>query len=220
MTYQIIRKIITIATELLNGLLATAKIGKAVTIFGSARFTEGNRYYDDAVKVAQLLASQYAIITGGGPGIMEAANRGATIAGAPSIGCSINLPFETTTNPWVKEHANFHRFFLRKFVMTRNSEAFIVFPGGYGTMDELFEILTLVQCQKQERPVKIVLYGKSYWQGLIQWMATTFQGQGTISKDDLNIFSIADSPQEVARLILHDPLPEISSPTVTTAPAH
>lgn len=195
------RKLLLIALELFNGLRATTQLQSAATIFGSARFTPDNPYYKAAQEVAYYLAKTHAIITGGGPGIMEAANKGAMLAGNLSIGCSIKLPFEQSGNNWITNQVTFTWFFIRKFIMVRKSRIIIAFPGGFGTLDEFFEVLTLVQCRKQETPVTIILYGKDYWSGLNTWMRDTLSRQQTIDSDDLHLFYICDNIQEVLDVV-------------------
>ena len=199
-------KILSILFELFAGLRATLGVNKVVTIFGSARLRLGHEHYDAAVSVAERLAKEgYAVLTGGGPGIMEAANKGAILGGAQSIGCTIKLPFEQQDNGFLNRKAAFKRFFLRKFVMTRSADAFVVFAGGYGTLDELFEVLTLIQCRKQERPVKVVLYGSDFWGGLISWLRQVVCGRyKTISGEDIFLFSVVDTVDEaVAAVCAH-----------------
>jgi uncharacterized protein (TIGR00730 family) len=167
-----------------------------VTIFGSARTPESDPYYKQAQETARLLAENgFAVITGGGPGIMEAANRGAKDGGGLSIGCNIELPFEQGTNKWVERSINFRYFFVRKTMFVKYSTAFITFPGGYGTMDELFEALTLVQTGKVKQ-FPVVLFGRAYWKGLADWLKERVAGEGKISPEDLNLFLVTDDPTE------------------------
>lgn len=196
-------KILSIVFELLSGFTATSGISRVVTIFGSSRLSPGDPHYNAAVEVSKSLAQQgYAILTGGGPGIMEAANKGAMLGGAQSIGCTIKLPMEQRDNGFLTRRAHFKRFFLRKFVMVRNADAFVVFAGGFGTLDELFEVLTLIQCQRQERPVKVILYGSDFWGGLVAWLSQVVYGRyKTISGDDLFLFDVVDTVDEVVSAI-------------------
>src|SRR5215210_3638635 len=163
-------RVLRIMGEFVNGFDTLASVGAAVTIFGSARVEEEDPVYEDAVNLARMLAEEgFAIITGGGPGIMEAANKGAREGGGISIGCNIELPFEQGTNAYVDVSINFRYFFVRKTMFMKYSEAFVIFPGGFGTMDELFEALTLIQTGKV-RDFPLILFGSRYWQGLLDWI--------------------------------------------------
>jgi len=196
-------RVMRIQSELVDGIEHLIKLGPAVTIFGSARFAEDNIYYQSSRELAaQLVKEGVAVITGGGPGIMEGANRGAFEAKGKSIGLNIKLPMEQTTNPYQTTSLSFRYFFVRKFLFVRHAVGFVIYPGGYGTLDELFEVLTLVQTRKSE-PTPIVLVGKQFWQGLIDWLKVTMLEQhATISKEDLELFTIVDSASEAAKIIL------------------
>jgi len=171
-------------------------VRNAVTVFGSARTLENDHYYAAARETSRMLAKEgFAIITGGGPGIMAAANRGAKEGGGLSIGCNIELPFEQGTNQWVERSINFRYFFVRKTMFVKYSTAFITFPGGYGTMDELFEALTLVQTGKVKQ-FPVVLFGQKYWGGLADWLKERVAGEGKIAPEDLNLFLLTDDPKE------------------------
>lgn len=199
-------RVFRIMGEFVEGFDTLARIGRAVAIFGSARVPPGHPQYEAVRKTADLLAREgYAVITGGGPGLMEAANRGARDAGGVSIGCNIELPFEQGTNAWVDIAVNFRYFFVRKMMFVKFSEGFVIFPGGFGTMDELFEALTLVQTGKIHQ-FPIVLIGSEYWGGLLKWIKTTQLGVGTISPEDLNLLVVTDSIEAARDLILaaHD----------------
>ncbi len=190
--------------EFVEGFDTLSKIGPAVAIFGSARCGKEDPYYQAAVKTAEILAQAgLAIITGGGPGIMEAANLGAHRVGGTSVGCNIELPFEQTPNPYQTISLHFRYFFVRKMMFVKYSMAFIIFPGGLGTMDELFESLTLVQTKKIEH-FPVVLFGSSYWKGLRGWMQDSMLGEGYVSEADLSLYTITDDPEETARGIIEN----------------
>jgi uncharacterized protein (TIGR00730 family) len=173
-----------------------------VTIFGSARTQSGERYYGMAVETARLLAEAgIPVITGGGPGIMEAANRGANEAGGLSIGCNIELPFEQGSNAFLTRSLNFKFFFVRKTMFVKYATAFIVFPGGYGTLDELFEALTLIQTGKVKH-FPVILFGRDYWSGLVDWLTNTVAEERKINPSDLDLFRVTDDPAEAARIVI------------------
>ena len=187
--------------EFVEGFDALAGIGRAVSVFGSARVGRSDPTYRMARTLARKLAKEgYAIITGGGPGIMEAANRGAREAGGVSVGCNIELPFEQGLNEYVTLGMEFRYFFVRKTMFVKYAEAFCIFPGGFGTFDELFESLTLIQTGKVQH-FPVVLFGTDYWAGLIKWMRSTALAQGKISPDDLKIFTITDDVDEAVEVI-------------------
>ncbi|MCS7160255.1 MAG: TIGR00730 family Rossman fold protein [Gemmatales bacterium] len=191
-----------IAGEFVNGINRLADIAAAVSIFGSARTPPEHAMYQAARETARLLAQAgFAIITGGGPGIMEAANRGAVEAGGVSVGCNIELPYEQRLNPYVRIAVEFRYFFVRKTMFAKYSEGFVLFPGGYGTLDEMFEALTLIQTGKlHEFPV--VLFGSDYWRGLVDWLTHTVAEANNISPHELQLFQESDSPQEVCEIML------------------
>lgn len=196
-------RVLRIQSEFVYGINALAEVGAGVAVFGSARLPETSPYYADARELGRkLVESGFAVITGGGPGIMEAANRGAFEAGGTSIGCNIELPFEQHENPYLSMSINFRYFFVRKTMFVKYSNGFVIFPGGFGTLDEVFESLTLVQTRKINR-FPIVLYGKSYWQGLLDWIKGTQLAAGVISPEDMNLLIVTDSTDE-ARDILVD----------------
>ncbi len=196
-------RVLRIQGEFVHGINALAEVGAAVAVFGSARFGPETRHYQNAMLLgAKLAEAGFAVITGGGPGLMEAANRGAKEAGGLSIGCNIELPFEQSSNPFTNLSINFRYFFVRKTMFVKYSNGFVIFPGGFGTLDELFEALTLVQTRKINR-FPIVLYDSSYWRGLLQWIETTQLGEGAISPEDLNLLHVTDSIDE-ARDIMVD----------------
>ncbi len=194
-------RVFRIQSELVEGFETLHDLGPAVTIFGSARLSPKNRYYEDAVNLAKMLADDgFAIITGGGPGIMEGANRGAKKGKAHSVGLNIEIPAEQEPNKYHDISLSFRYFFIRKLMFIKYAIAFIIFPGGFGTMDELFEALTLSQT-KRIQSFPIILYGSEYWKGLIDWMKNTLVQNGTITPEDFALFSIVDTPEEVRFLI-------------------
>lgn len=194
-------RVFRIMGEFVEGFDTLAKVGKAVSIFGSARVPPNHPQYQAATETARLLANAgFAVITGGGPGIMEAANKGAREGGALSIGCNIELPFEQGTNPYVDVAIDFRYFFVRKTMFVKYAEAFVIFPGGFGTMDELFEAMTLIQTGKV-RNFPVVLFGTDYWQGLLQWLRDVMLAEGKISPDDVDLLVVTDSPEEAVRVI-------------------
>jgi uncharacterized protein (TIGR00730 family) len=187
--------------ELQQGFAALAHVGKAVSIFGSARTPAGHPQYEQARRVARILGSAgWAIITGGGPGVMEAANRGARDAGVPSIGLDIELPHEQEMNPYVDVGLTFHYFFTRKVMFVRYASAFVAFPGGFGTLDELFEVATLRQTQKI-RHFPIVLVGSDYWHGLVDWLRDPVLREGKIVAEDVERLQVVDEPSEVLAIL-------------------
>lgn len=197
-------RVFRIMGEFVEGFESLADLPPAVTIFGSARdrADDPNGWYDKAVEVARHLGKAgFAIITGGGPGIMEAANRGAREAEAYSVGLNIELPFEQYVNPYVDLSIDFRYFFTRKVMLVKYAKAFVVMPGGFGTMDELFEALTLVQTGKI-RNFPIILFGKAYWGGLIDWLRNTMLANGKISAEDLDLILVTDSAAEACEYIL------------------
>ena len=188
--------------EFIEGFDALAGIESAVSIFGSARVKPTDRYYKAARRLAhELAAAGFAIITGGGPGIMEAANRGARDGGGLSIGFNIELPFEQGLNAYVDLGMEFRYFFVRKVMFLKYAEAFCIFPGGFGTLDELFESLTLIQTGKVEH-FPVVLFGTEYWGGLLEWMKARPLGEGKIAVEDLALFTLTDDIDEAVRVIV------------------
>jgi len=194
-------RVLRIMGEFVEGFDTLSDVRNAVTIFGSARTPTDDPYYEKAIETAKLLAQEgFPIITGGGPGIMEAANRGAQEGNGLSIGCNIELPHEQGTNPYVERSIDFRYFFVRKMMFVKYSTAFVVFPGGFGTMDELFEALTLIQTGKVKH-FPVVLFGRAYFQGLIDWLREVAAGQGKIDAKDLDLLYVTDDPAEVVRRI-------------------
>jgi uncharacterized protein (TIGR00730 family) len=195
-------RVLRIMGEFIEGFDTLAPIEKAVTIFGSARIGPDDPHYDAAVETARLLAEAgFAILTGAGPGIMEAANKGAKIGGGRSIGCNIELPFEQGANPYVDTLVNFKYFFVRKTMFIKYSVAFIIFPGGFGTLDELFEALTLIQTGKIYR-FPVILFGRYYWAGLLRWLQARVLTEGKISEGDLDLMLVTDDPNEAVQAIV------------------
>ncbi len=195
-------RIFRIMSEFVDGFESLAKIGPAVSIFGSARkMSKDEHYYKVAEKIAFLVAKMgFAIITGGGPGIMEAANRGAKMAKGKSIGLNIEIPTEQKPNRYITTLLEFRYFFCRKVMFVKYASAFVILPGGFGTLDEFFEAITLIQTGRSE-PFPVVLVGKKYWQGLIKWLNSTLLRAGSIQDRDLKIFEVADTPEEVVAII-------------------
>jgi uncharacterized protein (TIGR00730 family) len=195
-------RVMRIMGEFVEGFDALAELGTAVTIFGSARVKPGDVQYETAVSVAKLLGEAgFNIITGGGPGIMEAGNKGARLAGAQSVGLNIELPFEQHLNPYVDLSIDFRYFFTRKVMLVKYAQAFVIFPGGFGTMDELFEALTLIQTGKVQN-FPVVLFDTSYWRGLVDWLKNSMLVEGKISAEDLDLLILTDSAEEARDAIV------------------
>ncbi len=194
-------RVMRIQAEFVEGFGLLAELGPAVTVFGSARARPGSREYELAERIGGGLAGAgYAVITGGGPGVMEAANKGATSVGGISVGLGIELPMEMGLNDYVEIGLEFRYFFVRKTVFIKYSQAFVVLPGGFGTLDELFEALTLVQTGKITK-FPIVLVGSWYWSGLLDWIRDTMLASGNISAGDEELLTVQDDPDEVIRMI-------------------
>lgn len=195
--------IFKIMAEFVNGYEKMARIGPCISVFGSARTAPDNKYYKMAENISAMLAERgYGVITGGGPGIMEAGNKGAQEGGGKSVGLNIDLPFEQSGNKYIDEDSNlkFDYFFVRKVIFVKYSQGFVVVPGGFGTMDELFEALTLIQTKKiNHKPV--VLVGSEYWKGLMDWIKGTMLENGNISEPDMDLFKIVDTEEEAIRFI-------------------
>ena len=195
-------RVMRIQSEFVEGFGALAELGPAVSVFGSARIPVDSQHYALGREVGRALArAGYAVITGGGPGAMEAANRGALEAGGASVGLGIELPFEAGLNPYVDLGVNFRYFFARKTMFVKYAQGFIVLPGGFGTLDELFEALTLVQTQKVTS-FPLVLIGSDYWGGLLQWLDGTLAEHGTISREDRALLQLTDDVDEAVRIII------------------
>ena len=195
-------RVLRIMGEIIEGFDNLNSIEKGVSIFGSARTPPSDPQYQAAQAVAALLAKAgFSIITGAGPGIMEAANKGARLAGGRSIGCNIELPFEQGANPYVDTVVNFRYFFVRKTMFIKYSSAFIICPGGFGTLDELFEAVTLIQTGKISQ-FPVILFGRHYWAGLVRWIQTRMLAEGKISEGDLDLLLLTDDPEEAAQAVI------------------
>jgi len=196
-------RIFRIIAEFIEGFHFTADFKKSVGIFGSSRTSPKDHYYQEARSLAKLLAREkFAVVTGGGPGIMEAANRGAAEAGGESVGINIQLPEGERRNDYVKKGISFHYFFTRKVMFSFASRIYVFFPGGFGTLDEFFEMITLVQTKKLPKPVLIVAVGKEYWHPLFDWLEKEiYRKRGAINKQDLAIFKLVDSAKEAFGII-------------------
>ena len=194
-------RVFKIMAEFVDGFEELGQIGPAVSIFGSARIKPNNKYYKLTEQTAYLLSKAgYAIITGGGPSIMEAGNKGAFKAKGISIGLNIDLPFEQRSNPYINHLINFHYFFCRKVMFVKYAKAFVIFPGGYGTLDEFSEAITLIQTRRMER-FPVILFGSKYWKGLLDWFEHTMHHEDCIAKEDLDIFTVVDKPEDVVTII-------------------
>jgi uncharacterized protein (TIGR00730 family) len=190
-------RVFRIMSEFVDGFDVLSKLGDAVTIFGSARLTSNDKMYQLAEKTAYLLGKEgYAVITGGGPGIMEAANKGAKQSGTQSVGLNIELPFEQVPNRYITLLLDFHYFFCRKFMFLKYAKAFVIFPGGFGTLDEFFESVTLIQTKRMPG-FPVILVGTDYWAGMVDWFKKKMYKHSCISKEDFDIFSVVDKPEDV-----------------------
>jgi uncharacterized protein (TIGR00730 family) len=191
-------------SEFVYGYERLSEIGPCVSVFGSARTKPGEKYYELAVKVANKIVDQgYGIITGGGPGIMEAGNKGANLGGGTSVGLNIDLPFEQHDNPYIDANKNldFDYFFVRKVMFVKYSQGFVVMPGGFGTLDELFEAITLIQTRKIDK-FPIILVGTEFWSGLLDWIKTTLAEKlKTVSIEDLDLIELVDTEDEVVEIL-------------------
>ncbi|HKM17082.1 MAG TPA: TIGR00730 family Rossman fold protein [Limnochordia bacterium] len=194
-------RVLRIQSEIVKGFDELAHVGPAVAVFGSARTPEHHRYYQLARETAYCFAKAgLAVITGGGPGIMQAANQGAKEAGGLSIGCNIELPYEQKANPYLDVHIDFRYFFVRKLMLVKYARAFVILPGGLGTIDELYEALTLIQTGKIHR-FPVILMGSDYWQGLVDWMEAKMLGEGMIDPMDLKLLQITDDPKQAVAIV-------------------
>ena len=190
-----------IMAEFVEGFEALADCHPAVSIFGSTRVKPEDEVYQKAERIGQLLAENgFGVITGGGPGVMEAANKGASLAGGKSIGINIELPLEQAPNPYTNLNLTFHYFFVRKVMFIKYAVAYIILPGGFGTMDELFESITLIQTHKI-KPFPVILMGSKYWKGLLDWIKEIVLKEGKISPADLEILQVIDEPEEMIKII-------------------
>lgn len=200
-THEDTWRIFRITSEFVDGFETLSKIGDAVSIFGSSRIKPDNKYYKLAEETAYLLAKEgYAIITGSGPGLMEASNKGARRAKGKSIGLNIQIPSEQKPNKYVDQLLDFRYFFVRKVMFVKYAKAFVIMPGGYGTLDEFFEAVNLIQTERIAK-FPVVLFGLEYWKGMLDWLRSTVLKHGSINKDELNIFTIVDSPKEAVTAI-------------------
>ena len=198
---QDLESAVRIFLEILRGFEELDFSGPCVTVFGSARFSDGHPYYETAKELGQRLAEEgFAVMTGGGPGVMEAANRGAREAGGVSIGCNIQLPKEQVPNPYLDKFVEFEHFFVRKVMLVKYSSAFVVMPGGFGTLDEAFKVVTLVQTKKLES-FPIVAMGGSFWNELREFVTDTMIAAGTISEADLDVMQLADDVETAIKII-------------------
>ena len=194
-------KIFQIMSEFVEGFQKLAAISPSVSIFGSARTSEDNPYYGLTEKIARKLSdSGFAVVSGGGPGIMEAANKGAFAGKSPSVGLNIVLPREQAGNPYQDIALNFRYFFARKVMFVKYASAYVVMPGGFGTLDEFAEILTLIQTKKSNQ-IPVILVGTEFWQGLVEWFEKSMLASGTINQKDLNIIQVLDDPDEIVNAI-------------------
>lgn len=195
--------IFKIMGEFVNGYEKLSRIGPCVSIFGSARTKPDHKYYQLGVSIAQKISENgYGVITGGGPGIMEAGNKGAHLAGGTSVGLNIELPFEQNNNPYIDsdKSIDFDYFFVRKVMFVKYSQGFVVLPGGFGTLDELFEALTLIQTHKIDR-FPVILVGSEFWGGLFDWIKTTLINEGNISPNDIDLIQLVDTEEEVLEIL-------------------
>jgi len=194
-------RIFRIMAEFVEGIEDLSKVKHAVTIFGSARLKPSDPYYEKAETLARRLAQEgFGVMTGGGPGIMEAANKGAAEAGGKSVGLNIHLPYEQKPNLYANISLDFKYFFVRKVMFVKYAVAYVIFPGGFGTMDELFEALTLIQT-KRIRSFPVVLIGRAYWQGLLDWLKSVMVKERKIDPEDLKLIKVTDDPEEAVRHI-------------------
>jgi len=194
-------RVMRIMGEFIEGFDKLSRLEKAVTVFGSARTAPDDPQYKAAVEVGKRLAKRdFAVITGAGPGIMEAANKGAKLAGGRSIGCNIELPFEQGANPYVDTLVNFRYFFVRKTMFIKYSAAFVIFPGGFGTLDEMFEAVTLIQTGKISQ-FPVILFGTHYWAGLFRWLQSRVLGENKISSGDVNLLTLTDDPAQAVEIV-------------------
>jgi uncharacterized protein (TIGR00730 family) len=194
-------RVFRIMAEFVDAIEELSEVSHAVSIFGSARVLPGDKYYREAEALARLLAENgFSVITGGGPGLMEAANKGAAEGGGKSVGMNIRLPFEQTPNQYANISIDYKYFFIRKVMFVKYAMAYVILPGGFGTMDELFEALTLIQTRRI-RSFPVVLMGSDYWGGLVTWMKDTMLSSGKISPEDLDLFAVIDDPVAIVKHI-------------------
>ena len=209
-------RVFRIMAEFIEGFETMHQVGPAVTVFGSARTLPGDPVYETGRRLgAELVKAGYSVITGGGPGCMEAANRGASEAGGASIGLNIDLPHEQKPNPYLTKLIGFRYFFVRKVMFLKYASAWVILPGGFGTMDEFFELLTLIQTRRVA-PFPVVLMGSDYWRGLLEWLRASMLGRGMIDPEDLDVFYLTDDPAEA---VSHVREKASTEPVTITAPA-
>jgi len=194
-------RVFRVMAEFVDGIERLTPLEPAVTIFGSARTKPGEKYYTQAEELGRMLVEEgFSVITGGGPGIMEAANKGAFEAGGQTVGLNIVLPFEQKLNPYTTIHINFRYFFVRKVMFVKYAMSYVIFPGGFGTMDELFEALTLIQTDKI-KPFPVILIGSEYWAGLLEWINDTMLAEDMILPEDRSIYTLVDTPKDAVEII-------------------
>ena len=200
-------RVFRIMAEFIDGFQFLADFKKTVTFFGSARFEEGYQWYEEARTLGKLLGQAgYGVVTGGGPGIMEAGNRGAIEGNGESVGLNIKLPYEQRTNPYVKKGVGFHYFFVRKVMLSYSAQAYVYFPGGFGTLDEFFEMITLIQTKKIPLKIPVVLVGKEFWQPVVEWIdGQMFQKFKAIDDVDRQLYTLVDTAQEAFEIIKNSP---------------
>ncbi len=215
-------RVFRIMSEFVDGWQFLADFEKTVTIFGSARTPETDHWYQEARKLGNLLAQNgYAVVTGGGPGIMEAGNRGCFEKGGESIAINIELPFEQKTNPYISKSQGFHYFFTRKVMLAYSADAYVYMPGGFGTFDELFEMLTLLQTKKVSGNIPVVLIGKAFWAPMVEWLEkTVIKEYETASPEDIHIFTVVDTAEEAYKIIKKAPPRHEFAEYVTTNKSH
>lgn len=194
-------RIFKILAEFVDGFEKLSKVGPCATVFGSARVKQGDHDYELARKIGSMLADEgITVMTGGGPGVMEAANRGAFEKGGCSVGCNIELPFEQKPNPYTNVSVSFNYFFIRKVMLVKYSSAFVIMPGGFGTLDELFEAITLMQTHKIKR-FPIIMMGSKFWMGMLDWIRTSMLERGFIHEEDIDLIRVEDDPDKVVEYI-------------------
>ena len=199
--HEITWRIFRIMAEFVEGFQFLSESNREVTFFGSARFKPTNKWYKEAEKLGRLLAEcGFTVITGGGPGIMEAVNKGATKAGGESIGLNIQLPDEQRINKYVTRGRAFHYFFTRKVMLAASAQAYVYFPGGFGTLDELFEIITLIETKKMQK-IPVVCVGREYWDGLVEWIERAPLSMGALTKKDMALFTVVDTAEEAFEIV-------------------
>jgi len=200
-------RVLRILSELIEGWQFLADFKMTVTFFGSARFQPGERWYEEARKLGSMLAREgFSVVTGGGPGIMQAGNQGAAEANGESIGLNIQLPLEQRVNPYVKKSTAFHYFFVRKLMLSYSARAYVFFPGGFGTLDEAFEILTLIQTKKISHKIPVVLIGKEFWDPIQKWLyEDIFQKFQAVDKEDLDLYTVVDTAEEAFEIVKNAP---------------